>query len=87
MESEKIKVQTESGQTLEVVVTDKQPDVIYIAIGEGINNVKCRLVPSRNGLAYVGNVMGREIIYARSVKEVKADIAQSETMRFQHKVR
>jgi len=87
MEREKIKVQTESGQTLEVVVTDKQTDVIYIAIGEGINNVKCRLVPSRNGLAYVGNVMGREIIYARSVKEVKADIAQSESMRFKHKIR
>lgn len=87
MEIEKIKVQAESGQTLEVVVTDKQADVIYIAIGEGINNVKCKLIPTRNELAYVGSVMGRELIYERSVREVKADISHDEQVRFQHKVR
>jgi hypothetical protein len=87
MEIEKIKVQAESGQTLEVVVSDKQADVIYIAIGEGINNVKCKLIPTRNELAYVGSVMGRELIYERSVREVKADIAHDEQVRFQHKVR
>jgi hypothetical protein len=87
MDIEKIKVQAESGQTLEVVVTDKQADVIYIAIGEGINNVKCKLIPTRNKLAYVGSVMGRELIYERSVQEVKADIAHDEQVRFQHKVR
>ena len=87
MEMEKIKIQAESGQTLEVVVIDKQPDCIYIAIGEGIHNVKCKLIPTRNELAYVGSVMGRELIYERSVNDVKADLAQDEQVRFQHKVR
>lgn len=87
METEKIKIQAESGQTLEVVVIEKRPDVIYVAIGEGIHNVKCKLVPTRNELAYAGSVMGRELIYERSVKEVKADIAGAEQVRFQHKVR
>ena len=87
METEKIKIQAESGQALEVVVIDKQPDCIYIAIGEGIHNVKCKLIPTRNELAYVGSVMGRELIYERSVKDVKADIAHDEQVRFQHKVR
>ena len=31
---------------------------------------------TRNSLAYVGSLMGREIIYQRSVKEVQADIAK-----------
>jgi hypothetical protein len=87
METEKIKIQAESGQTLEVVVIEKQADVIYVAIGEGIHNVKCKLIPTRNELAYAGSVMGRELIYERSVSEVKADIANDEQVRFQHKVR
>ena len=87
MDTEKIKLQAESGQTLEVVVIDKQADGIYVAIGEGIHNVKCKLIPTRNELAYVGSVMGRELIYERSVKDVKADLAQDEQVRFQHKVR
>ena len=87
METEKIKIQAESGQTLEVVVIEKQPDCIYIAIGEGIHNVKCKLTPTRNELAYVGSVMGRELIYERSVKDVKADLSHDEQVRFQHKVR
>ena len=87
MEIEKIKVQAESGQTLEVVVIDKRADSIIIAIGEGINNVKCKLLPTRNELAYSGSVMGRELIYERSVQDVKTDIAHVENLRFQHKTR
>ena len=87
MEIEKIKVQAESGQTLEVVIIDKRADSIIIAIGEGINNVKCKLLPTRNELAYSGSVMGRELIYERSVQDVKADIAHVENLRFQHKTR
>jgi hypothetical protein len=87
MEIEKIKVKAESGQVLEVVVIDKQAAAITVAIGEGINNVKCKLVPTRNELAYAGSVMGRELIYERSVKDVKADLAHEEQVRFQHKVR
>lgn len=87
MEIEKIKVQAESGQTLEVVVIDKRADMITVAIGEGINNVKCKLVPTRNELAYVGSVMGRELIYERSVQDVQADISHIEHVKFQHKTR
>lgn len=85
MADEKIRVRTESGQDLEVVVSSKAADAIWIVLGEGIHNVKCKLTPTRNGLAYAGSVMGREIIYACSVKQVQADIArdrQSEHVRF-----
>jgi hypothetical protein len=75
MITEKITVRaTESGQTLEVVVFDKRADRIQVVIGEGIHNVKCDLTPTRNGLAYAGTVMGREIVYERSSKQVQADI-------------
>jgi hypothetical protein len=74
MNPEKIKVRTETGQTLEVVVLCKRADRIQVVLGEGIHNVKCDLVPTRNGLAYAGNVMGREIVYERSRAQVQADI-------------
>jgi len=75
MNTEKITVRvTESGQTLDVVVFSKRADRIQIVLGEGIHNVKCALTPTRNGLAYVGNVMGREIVYVRSREQVQADI-------------
>lgn len=74
MDNEKIKVQAETGQTLEVMVSSKKAEAIWIVLGEGIHNAKCKLTPSRNSLAYVGSVLGREIIYERSVKQVKADI-------------
>jgi DUF2075 family protein len=87
MDEEKIKVQAESGQVLEVVVSSKKSDAIWIVLGEGIHNVKCKLTPARNGLAYVGSVLGREIIYERSVKQVQADIAQEEHDSFQFRRR
>ena len=75
MNIEKITVRvTETRQTLEVVVFSRRTDVIEVVIGEGIHNVKCALAPTRNGLAYAGNVMGREIVYERSREQVKADI-------------
>jgi hypothetical protein len=75
MVNEKITVRvTETKQTLEVVVFSKRADVIEVVIGEGINNIKCALVPTRNGLAYAGSVMGREIVYERSREQVQADI-------------
>lgn len=76
MEDEKIKVHTENDQILEAVVTSKKTDAIWILLGEGIHTVKCKLTPTRNGLAYAGSLMGREIIYQRSVKQVQADIAR-----------
>ncbi len=75
MNTEKITVRvTESGQTLDVVVFRKRADRIEIVLGEGIHNVKCDLTPTRNGTAYVGNVMGRELVYVRSREQVQADI-------------
>lgn len=74
MQTEKIKVRTENGQVLEVVVFDKRPDRITVVLGEGVHSVKCDLMPTRNALAYAGSVMGREIVYERSRDQVKADI-------------
>ena len=74
MNPEKIKVKTETGQTLEVVVLSRRADRIQVVLGEGIHNVKCELVPTRNGLAYAGSVMGREIVYERSRAQVEAEL-------------
>ena len=74
MNDERIKIKTENGQELEVVVLTKRPEGIQVVLGEGVHSVKCSLSPTRNGLAYVGSVMGREIIYERSQAQVKADI-------------
>jgi hypothetical protein len=74
MNTEKITVRTETGQTLEVVVLNKRADRIQVVLGEGIHSVKCELVPTRNGLAYAGSVMGREIVYERSRAQVEAEL-------------
>jgi len=74
MDIEKIKIRTENGQTLEVVVLNKRAERIEVVLGEGQHSVKASLMPTRNGLAYAGSVMGREIIYERSKEQVQADI-------------
>jgi len=78
MNIEKIKVRvTSSGQEIEVVVLNKRLDNIQVVLGEGVHNVRCDLVPTRNASAYVGNAMGREIVYERSREDVKADLARA----------
>jgi hypothetical protein len=74
MVDEKIKIKTENGQVLEVVVLNKRADHIEVVIGQGVHSVKAQLTPTRNGLAYAGTVMGREIVYERSREQVQADI-------------
>jgi hypothetical protein len=74
MNDERIKLRTESGQLIEVVVLSKRPEFIEVVIGQGVHNVKCQLTPTRNGRAYAGTVMGREVVYERSRDEVQADI-------------
>jgi hypothetical protein len=75
MIDEKIKVRvTESGQIIDVVVLNKRAECIQIVLGTGIHSVKCDLTPTRNGLGYAGNAMGRELIYERSRVQVQADI-------------
>jgi hypothetical protein len=71
-----IKVVTENDQVLDVDVTSYKADAIWILVGQGEHSVKCKLMPSRNELVYVGSVMGRELIYKRSVKQVREDIQQ-----------
>jgi len=75
MHNEKITVtNTDSGQTMDVVVLNKRAHQITVVIGEGIHNVQCDLVPTKNGQAYAGSVMGRELVYKRSREQVQADL-------------
>lgn len=75
MNDERIAVRvTTTGQTLDVVVLSKRVEVIEIVLGEGVHSVRCRLTPTRTGAAYVGNAMGREIVYERGREQVKADL-------------
>ncbi|HKJ05555.1 MAG TPA: hypothetical protein VJ974_08170 [Geopsychrobacteraceae bacterium] len=84
-ETAKIKVQAESGQILDVVVTSMKVDAIWILLGEGEHSIKCKLEPTRNGLAYAGSIMGREIIYNLSVKDVTEQIARNDTKDYSFK--
>ena len=78
MSDETIQVRnTESGALMEVVVLRKRTDRIDVVIGEGQHSVTCELKPTRTGAAYVGNIMGREIVYERSLDEVKAEVEQA----------
>jgi len=71
---EKIKLRTENGQLIEVVVLNKRAELIEVVIGEGVHSVRCQLTPTRNGRAYAGKVMGREVVYERSPADVQADL-------------
>lgn len=75
MNDEKIRIRvTESGQFLDVVVLNKRADRIEVVLGEGVHSVRCALTPTRTAQAYVGNALGREIVYERSRASVQADI-------------
>jgi len=75
MTNEKITVRiTETGKTMEVVLFSRRAEVIEVVIGEGMHSMKCSLTPTRNGMAYAGSIMGREIVYERSCDQVKADV-------------
>ena len=79
MNDEKIAVRvTATGQTLDVVVLSKRVDVIEVVLGQGVHSVRCRLTPTRNGTAYVGNAMGREIVYERTREQVNADLGRAD---------
>lgn len=74
MNNEKIRIKTETGQVVEVVVLNKNANRIEVVIGEGVHSVRAALTPTRNEMAYVGSIMGREIVYERSRAQVQADI-------------
>lgn len=72
MENEKISVKmTETGKTMDVVVLSKRAECIQVVIGEGVHSVPCDMTPTRSRQAYVGNVMGREIVYEQSCEKVQ----------------
>ena len=86
MNDEKITVRvTSTGQTLDVVVLSKRAEVIEVVLGEGVHNVRCQLHPTRNGLAYAGSAMGREIVYERGRAQVKADLERANVGRVDYK--
>ena len=78
MDTKKITVRMESGQTVDVTVFSLRANAIEVVVGEGQHSVKCELLPTRNGLAYAGNVMGREIVYEKSKADVQADIDKAD---------
>ena len=41
--------------------------------------MRCQLSPTRNGLAYAGNALGREIVYERARADVNADLRAEAT--------
>ncbi len=85
MNLEKIKVRvTESDQVVRVQVVEKRPERIKVLLGEGDHSVRCELLPTPNGRAYAGTVMGREIVYERSRQEVEEDIARFKATFRQH---
>jgi len=64
----------ETGQTIDVVVLSKRADRIHVILDEGTHSVFCELKPTPDARAYVGNAMGREIVYERSRAQVEADL-------------
>jgi hypothetical protein len=86
MEDEKIKVRvTESDHVIAVAVLSKHVDRIQVLLGAGADSVRCQLLPTPNGRAYAGSVMGREIVYERSRQEVQDDLDRARQAR--HKPR
>lgn len=75
MENEIISVTTtESGKRMDVVVLSKRAELIQVVIGKGVHSVTCDMTPIRSKQAYVGSVMGREIVYERSCEQVQAEL-------------
>lgn len=75
MNEQKIDVRvTETDKMMQVVVFSKRPDKIEVVLGEGVHSVKCELLPTANGMAYAGSVMGREVVYECSREQVEADV-------------
>jgi hypothetical protein len=78
MHNETIKVtNTESGKEMDVVVFSKHVDQITVIIGEGVHSVQCDLTPTKYKNSYAGSVLGREMIYHRSVEEVQEELDQA----------
>ena len=73
MPADTITLRTETGQDLEATLLQLYADRIEVLIG---GEFRCTLRPSRNQRAYVGTLRGRDVVYARSVVEVRAELAK-----------
>ena len=79
MQNETITVSnTETGKSMEVIVFSKHANQITVVIGEGVHSVQCDLKPTKYGKSYAGSVMGREIIYHRSVEDVQSELDRND---------
>jgi hypothetical protein len=78
MQSEKIELRGENGQIVEAVVLSKHADRIDVVIAESI---RCSLTPTRNKLAYAGSIRGREVVYERSVADVRGELERRDPRR------
>jgi K+/H+ antiporter YhaU regulatory subunit KhtT len=75
MENEKISDKmTETGKSMDVVVLSKRAEGIQVVSGEGVHSVPCDMTPTRSKQAYVGSVMGREIVYEQSCEKVQEEL-------------
>jgi hypothetical protein len=72
MDDQKIKVKAESGQVLEVGVSSKKPEAIWIILGEGVHNAKCKLTPTRNSLAYAALSRFEQISLRKSTTAISS---------------
>jgi hypothetical protein len=52
---------------MDVVVLHKRASGITVVLGKGQHSMKCELSPTRNGLVYVGSVMGRGVAVPRGL--------------------
>ena len=78
MTDETIQVRnTESGAMMDVLVLRKRAECIEVVIGKGQHSVTCDLKPTRTGAAYSGSIMGREIVYERSLEDIRAEVEQA----------
>ncbi|GEM_PF-230908 len=84
MADETIELRTVNDRKVAGVVLSKSADAVWVVLG---GSVKCKLIPTRNGLAYAGSVMGREVVYERSVKQVQADIVREQQEQSRYRVR
>src|SRR5512138_2808621 len=75
-ERETIALRTKDGIALDAVVLSMRPDRIHVILGEGTHSIFCELKPTADAHAYVGNAMGRDVVYDRSRAQVEADIAK-----------
>ena len=75
MADERIQVRsTDNDQLIDVLVYSKSENQIEVVVGEGIHSTKCKLLPTSNKMGYAGEIMGREIVYERTVYQVQEDI-------------